>query len=219
MLASLHPSPTLCSQVTASGFILFIYFKVKYHRVTPAASHFSQKKTLQCLQAPADMALLRPPPRVSHCGSSCFLLPRWAPQRWCPGPSSNQARKLPSEGFHSSCVRCRESASSREPRGSSPHFLLTFLSYSRRPTQTTFNTAHGLLPCMEPLNPRTFSTCLYSTALSPSNKPDYVPIYCQLVTNRIKHMIKYTTAITNIGVPPHPTTILIDVFRRTFGIE
>lgn len=170
-----------------SQWLYFVYFKVKYHHVTPAASHFSQNKTLQCLQAPADMALLLPPPRFSPCSSSCFLLPRWAPQHWCPGPSSNQARKLPSEGFHSSCVLCWESTFSKEPSGSSPHFLiLAQISYSWRLTQTTFNTAHGLLPCMEPLNPQTFSTCLYLTALSPSNKPDYVPIYCLLVINRIK---------------------------------
>lgn len=101
VLTSLHPSPTRCSQMTASGFILFVYFKVKYHHVTPAASHFSQNKTLHCLQAPADMGLLLPPPRFSQL--RLLLLPpaSWVPQPWCVGPSSNQARKIPTEGFHS----------------------------------------------------------------------------------------------------------------------
>lgn len=57
-----------------SQWLYFIYFKVKYHHVTPAASHFSENKTLQCLQAPADMASCCPhrgspptAPPVSSC--------------------------------------------------------------------------------------------------------------------------------------------------------
>ena len=130
-------------------FYFIFTFKIQSNHVTPVASHLSQSKSLQCLQAPAGMAPRLCPHRASHCCSPCFLLPYSVPLRWSPGPSSNQASKLPPEGFHSSCVLGLESYFSRDPPGSSPDFPIT-----------TFSPACGLLPCLGPISPLTCSTCL-----------------------------------------------------------
>lgn len=146
------PPPAKYSQTRALYFYFCFFFKVMSD---PMPQTFQQLHTSLRLKdfsvykaLPLDPPSL-PPPWPSYCFSPCFLRGILSSTALCPCCSSTPAGKLPPGSLYSSCALNLESSFSRDPLGSSPHFLPIFaqISLLKKPTLTTiFNTAHNSRP-------------------------------------------------------------------------